>query len=258
MNLARLPRLLVPALPVLAAAILLSPRPTPAAPHLTELRGTVLGFDQGSSLIGFQSVVGVRQLVVTSRSRIIINGSPAQPQNLQNGDSGIARFRFDTQELFTLHVERVVRVRGKVVATSANRIDLRSQGALLGLTTDAQTRLSLEGIRLEDRAVLVGLGAKAIYETAGQQLALLELKAEGAVRKGTIAAVDGTENTLTLEGRSIAFSVHTAATIRRNGEEVELEELQVGDRVRLAGTRLPGGGFQVLAAEARGPAAALE
>jgi hypothetical protein len=239
---------------LLLPALLLSPLstgPSKAAVRSVEVRGTVIGFDQGTSLIALNTRLGARSFLVTSRTLVLLNNRSASANNIAIGDEAIVNYQYETSTANTIHLIRRIRRSGTVGTVTDNSLQFRiSRRASLQLQLNDASEVLVEGIPVDEPAVLTGLKAKAVVEPGS--LLLLTLKASSRATRGRLAAVDFIESTITITGRrNLTLPVDPLATIRRNGSLVGLEELTAGDRVRVAFVKQRGV-FRVLAIEATG------
>lgn len=212
--------------------------PVQAAPHLTETTGTFLGFDEDSGIVGVNTRLGTKQLIVVPETLFVLNNRAVQPAALLLGDQVTIRYRFDTAVVFEVFATREARRSGVITDVRANQLDLRiGRGVTLTFSLDSRTRVSLEGILLSDFSVLERKRATLVYEPGSS---LLALSVSGrALRAGArITAIDPNARTVSLGGRRPrTFTLDDTATLRRNGEFVEIDDLVVGDRATLAFVR---------------------
>lgn len=236
------PSLLVAALLMVLATVAFV-RPA-AALHLTETTGTVLGYDDDTTLLSVNTRLGPKTFVVTTGTLILLNNHTANLNNIQPNDKVTVRYRFDTSVAATVHLFRERRVAGTVVAGSDEELDVRIKGgAVVTFELNDSSRVDLEGILLDDLSVLEGRRVTAIYEPGS--FLLLSLKGESPRLAGRITAVDTAARTVTVSGRTPrTVTLGTAATLRRSGAVVPITSLVVGDRVTIAyvrsGTTLQG------------------
>ena len=241
------------ALPLLLAAVTLLAglaRTGAAEPALSEISGTVTGYDPDSDLFNVNTRLGPKLFLVTDDTEVTLNNRTTTMNQLMTGDLVTVEYRFDTSVVYTVDATREERARGRIVTVTNNAITVRSSGENLALRPDAQSRVELQGIPLQDRSVLNRLDAVGIYQPGS--LLLLSLNASASDFSGRVGAVDSVNRTITVTGKkSRTFSVNPVATVRRNGEFVTLANVQPGDRVRVAFAK-SGGERVVLAMKADG------
>ncbi len=209
--------------------------PVQAALHLTETTGTFLGYDDDAGVVSVNTRLGLRTLLVVPETLFVLNNRAVQPTALLPGDRVTIRYRFDTAVVYEVFATREARRSGVITAVRANQIDLRiGRGVTLTFTLDARTRVSLEGILLDDETVLVGKRATVVYEP-GTNLLALSVAGQGLRTGARITALDTVAGTVSIGGRvPRTFVLDDTTTLRRNGEFAEITDLVVGDRVTIA------------------------
>src|SRR5205823_3382116 len=122
----------------------------------------------------------------------------------------------------------------RISAASGTSISLKlSDGTVLGLHTDANSAVSLEGIAITNPAALLNRKAKAIYEPS--TFLILSLAAEANSMRGRITAVDTAAKTLTVTAaKARTMKLDAAANITRNGQTATLADMVVGDHAHVA------------------------
>jgi hypothetical protein len=229
--------LLVPAL--LLFALVGVRTQSQAAPRLTELTGTALGFDQEQSLLSVNTRLGPKLFLVTPRTLFLLNNHEADVDDVLPGDEVTVRYQFDTSEARLVHLFREARQTARVTAATANSLSLRVRGATLTLQANAASQMQLANIAVGNPQVLVGQRVTAVFEP-GSQL-LLRLKGDVSAANGTVTAVNTTTNQVTLSGRrGGVFTLDPSATIILGEEQVTLPDVVVGSRARLAFVRSAG------------------
>lgn len=247
-------RLLLSCLALLACLPLASSRVAFSEPALSEAEGRVTSFSTQTQILNINSRLGPLEVVLDSGTLILLNNHSAATTDIRAGDRVNVRYRFDTRRAVRVHLFREQRRTGRVVSVSSTAIGLRVDGATINLRPDAQSRVDLEDILLNDRSVLVGREATAVFEPG--TLILLSMAGKSQRVSGTLTAVDTANNTLTLSGKNPrTFTLETAATVRRNGETATLASLVTGDRVGVAFVR-QGNTLRALALQANSTGAA--
>lgn len=208
-----------------------------ADPPDVTVRGTVIGYDPQSDLLNVNTRLGSRLFLVTASSLILLNDHNATVNDITPGDRVRVTYDYNTSEAVIVDLTREVRRTGKVTSVSTNGFNFRLPGGgNLTLTTNVNTRITVGGLLVENRAILVGRQATLLYEPV--TFLALGLSAQAQTVSGAITAIDATARTLSVARNATrAFTVDTNATIRRDGVTATLADLVVGDRITLAFVR---------------------
>jgi hypothetical protein len=227
-----------------------TPRLQAGALPVTSVSGRIIAFDEDTSLLAVNTRLGRRSFLITNTTLILLNNHAGDTGDLQPGDEANVTFQYHNSAATRVRVFRETRQRGTVTAVGNNTIDLRLRGgAVIQLRPDAQSRIELEQIPVEDRRVLIGRRVVSVFEPG--TFLLLSLAGESGSAAGPITAVDAATRTVTLGGRRPrVYTLDAPATVRRGGEVVPLTALTVGDRARVAFVR-EGTTFRGLALDAR-------
>jgi len=230
---------------MLGLAVLSGSRPLHAQTRIGQLRtvdisGDVFGFDPDQGLLNVNTRLGPRNFLVTPSTVVLVNGRPADAQDLLPDDPVTISYRFDTSEARIIRVKRTTRGQGTVVAIGNNTLDLRIRGGdVLRLTLDEATRTRLAGVGLTSPAVLTGMQVKTVYDPVTRLVLSVDAPSSSAsTTSGRITVIDPATQTLTVAGRRTSvFTVDPNATILLNGQSVEFSELKLRDQISLAFTR---------------------
>jgi len=225
-----------------------------AALPTTTVSGTIIGFDNSTALIAINTRLGRRSLLLNSGTLVLLNNHSAARTDIQIGDDARITYEYSTSIATTIHLFRTASRTGTVGTVAATSVQLRlSRRANLTLQANTSTVTDVEGILLDQRGVLTGVRAKAVFEPGS--LLLLKLRATSKLASGAIVTVDDEADTLTITGRrDLAFAVDPLATIRRAGATATLADLAVDDDVRVAYVK-EGATLRALAVEATPTAA---
>jgi len=222
-------------------------------PPLAEAVGRVISFEQATGILALNTRLGREEFSVSDETLVLLNNHAADTGDIRRGDRARVTYRFDTSEAVIVHLTREAALSGRVVRVTGSSIEVRvGRGAVVSLRPDANSRVELEGIPLEEHSVLVGLRVEAVYEP--ETFLLLALDGDAPVARGVVSAVDAKTRTLSISGaRARTFAVDQAATVRRDGASATLASVAVGDRVRVAFVR-EGGSLRALAIRAQSSA----
>lgn len=220
-----------------------------AAPPTARVSGTIIGYDNTTALIAINSRLGRRSFLVNAGTLVLLNNHSAARTDIQIGDDATITFEYSTSTATTIHLFRTASRTGTVGTVAATSVQLRlSRQANLTFQANAATVTDVEGIPLDQRGVLAGVRAKAVFEPGS--LLLLKLRATSKLASGAIVTVNDEADTLTIAGRrDLAFAVDPLATIRRAGATATLADLAVDDDVRVAYVK-EGAALRALAIEA--------
>lgn len=224
-------RQLLAGVPLLLAA---APEVSAGQEVIAEVSGTVVGYDNPSTLLTVNTRLGRVQFLVRNTTVILLNNHSGTVQNITANDEVTVRFDLATRVAVRVHLTRESRQRGKVTNVTATALDLRFAGAVVSYRLDANSVVEMEQILLNNRAVLIGRTARVVYEPGANPLTL-RVQGEVSSVVSTVTAVSTTDSTITVAGRTPrTFKLDPLATLRRSDLIVNLTALVVGDRVRVA------------------------
>jgi hypothetical protein len=204
---------------------------TAATGHLTVTTGTVTQVAVANNTINVNTRLGPKSLTINSSTLVFLNDRASNLQAITAGDTVELHYRFDTGVVSLIKITRETFRRGRITAATASNVTLRiPETGTITLATDSLSHFRIDDLVVDNQLALVGVGGKAIFQPAGNNL-LLRFIGDGEIFKGTLSSVDAGASTIVAGGRT--FKLVTSGTVRLNGDASTLSALTVGDKVRV-------------------------
>jgi len=177
---------------------------------------------------------GTKQYTVDDDAVIVREDEVADLDDVELGDkvTAVISGGVVVQLTVTDAVEESEQASGTVTAVADGKLTLSIDGDTERYTVDDDAIVlrnnvigDLDDIRIGDRVTIVAANDVVVY------IAVTRAVSEDAQVSGVVTEVGDDEISLTVNGRVVEYDVDDDATIVRNGEAVELEAVQPGDKV---------------------------